>query len=180
VIDSALNYIQNIIIATGFEKLDVEARERQLLESLSVKELELRGLAIRDLKLDTEYLIPCCEEGGHVEVKFDKESGFSGGTSWKSGTLIIAEFSIDGTFQDLEKWSSLEGIISAVSSFSITIRFHRLESFLLDGFVKNKILAELRIIKRGYRTILGKQLRMLKNMVGQTISLRCHLLHSLQ
>jgi len=150
--------------------LDVEARERQLQESLSVKELELRGLAIRDLKLDTEYLIPCCGEGGHVEVKFDKESGFSGGTSWKSGTLIIAEFSIDGTFQDLEKWSSLEGIISAVSSFSITIRFHRLESFLLDGFVKNKILAELRIIKRGYRTILGKQLRMLKNMVGQTIS----------
>ena len=42
------------------------------------------------------------------------------------------------------------------------LRFHRLESFLLDGFVKNKILAELRIIKRGYRTILGKQLRMLK------------------
>jgi len=166
----AVDYLERILLATGFELHETIAQEKKLRESLTSRELELRGLALRDITLDTNYLNHSTSSG-QVEVKLIKSSRLLGGVAWRTGAVVTLQYSKNGDFEILEKWQSVKGLIAHVDSSSLTVRFDSLSNFVLEYFIQKEMDGELRLIKHSKEQIFRSTISSLRNMMSKQLPL---------
>jgi len=170
VANMTVTYLENLALALGFEKEEILSRERQLRESLSVKELEIRGLAIRDIVIDPDYFNPCSKDG-QLEIRLNKVgSSIAGGITWRPGSLISLQYSTDTNFENLDPWQAVDGIVSNINTYSITIRLSGMSPFILDSLAYKQLEGELRIIKRSEVHIYRSQLNNLKSLMKRKLT----------
>ena len=167
----AVEYLKRILLATGFELYEAMDQEKKLRESLTSRELELRGLALRDITIDTNYLNLCTGSRAQVEVKLIKSSRLLGGPSWRTGTLVTLQYSKNGNFEKLENCWCINGMIAQVDSSSLTVRFDSFFKFLNEYFIRKGMDGELRLIKQSEKAIYTQQSSSLKKMLSSRLPL---------
>ena len=165
------NYLENVILATIEEKKVVLAREKLLNSNLPNDLLELRGLALISLALDTSFMQ--VSDGKNFEVKLVREGTKclpDGG--WRRGMLVTLELEgIDG-FCSSDVWRRKNGVLVDVGSQWVVVSLDNLDSWVLETLTAKRRMGGVRVVKRSEDGIYNRNLDMLKNLMKKTLNFK--------
>ena len=162
-------YVENLILGSHEEMKTVTEKERLLTSSLPDSVLELRGLCINNLELDSDYIVTS-DEGFHVKlVRAGGVSLPSGG--WRSGTLVTVVLDDTGGWsQDHhESWRRVDGIIVDISSERIIVSVDNVSSWLLEMFHGRLGQRSIKLLKRSEEQIYRNSIKQLKHLLQHPV-----------
>ena len=164
VADGFKSYLENIILATIEEKKEVLLREKLLNSSLPNDLLELRGLALINLALDTSY--KQVADGKEVQVRLVREGMKclpAGG--WRRGMLVTMELEGYQGFSNLEEWRKKNGVLVDVGSEWVVVSLDNLDSWVLETLTARRRLGGVRLVKRSEDGIYRRSLEQMKYLM---------------
>ena len=163
-------YIENLILATVEEKKEVLAKEQLLNSSLPCDLLELRGLALISLVLDTSFLKIT---GKEVQVKLVREGSKclpDGG--WRRGMLVTLELEGVHGFGGTDSWRRKNGVLVDVGSQWVIVSLDNLDSWVLETFTGQCRSGGIRIVKRSEDGIYKRNLDQLKYLLKYPLNFK--------
>ena len=169
--DGFKSYLENIILATIEERKEVVAREKLLNSSLPDDLLELRGLALNNLAIDTTFMQ--LADRNEVNVRLVREGKISlpaGG--WRRGMLVSLELEGPQGFSNSEEWRRKNGVVVDIGSDWVVVSLANLDSWVLETLTARRRLGGVRLVKRSEDGIYRRNVEQLKYLMKYPVNFK--------
>jgi len=157
-------YLKNLLLGIHDELRTVKLKEKLLNSNLPDEILELRGLCINNLYLDTSYQSSNNrQEECNIKLVRDRGKNMPSG-GWRSGMLVTITIGVgeENFGSNLEAWRSVDGILVEVASIYIIIGVNSLSGWILDGYLDVGSKDKVRIMKRSEEKLYLNSIKNLK------------------
>jgi len=167
------SYVENLILATHDELASIKERERLLAASLPDDILELRGLAITNLRLDLGH------QGGAEAskqefsvrlVRADSSKSMPSG-GWRPGMLVTVALIDADKVSNVGGWRTLDGILTEVNSSGLSVGLNNLGGWVLDSLLGVTHTGSVRVMKRSEERLYTNSIKQLRNLLEAEINL---------